>query len=208
MMKQSETTWRWPVPVSVSQVGPYTVGAMTSVAGGVLLICLGAQVVRIPIPSTDVPMTLQLYAVLVIGYLLTPARAVAATVLYALCGVVGLPVLAGVGGLAGTTGGYVVGFIPAVWLIARLKGAGRPTTSRLVLAGAVGTVVVFAMGITWRLALVTLLGRGEQVASLAITTGLVPFVGKALVEVLLAVACVQSIRRVGDARRKRRQLLP
>jgi biotin transport system substrate-specific component len=159
------------------------------------LITLGA-LVRVPIPGTDVPMTLQLLAVLVTGFVLTPRRAVAATLAYLGCGVAGLPVFASTAGLAGPTAGYLAGFVLAAWLVAVLKGARSPHAARLMLAGAAGVLVVFVLGVAWRLVLARLAGLGGGDCAVVVMTGLAPFAGKAVVELLLAVTIAVSVVRL------------
>ncbi len=180
-----------------------TLSAVAGVVGFCLLVSLGAQV-RIPVPWSDVPMTLQALAVLLTGFMLPPRRAVAATVLYLLCGVAGLPVFAaGSAGLAGPTGGYLVGFVVAAWLVSVLKGDGRGTLGRLVAAGAVGTLAIFALGTTWRLILAGLCGWFSGDVALAVTTGLMPFLAKAVVELFIAVMLVVSVSGLRYNRRRR-----
>ncbi|UCE58852.1 MAG: biotin transporter BioY [Phycisphaerales bacterium] len=182
--------------------GVVRVGGWPRVAASVLgccaLIALGAQV-RVPIPGTDVPMTLQLLAVLLTGFALPPARAMCATLLYLACGAAGLGVFVpGSAGVVGPTGGYLVGFVVAAWLLSVLKGGSRSGFFRLLAAGAVGCLAVFVLGIAWR----TFWFAGD--VRLAIVTGLLPFAGKAVVELLLAttmVTAVRGLRRVGAGRR-------
>ena len=118
--------------------------------------------------------------------------------LYLLCGAAGLPVFApGSAGLIGPTGGYIVGFLAAAWLVSVLKGGSRAGFARLLGAGAAGTLTVFLLGFAWR---VFWFGGGVQ---LAIATGLAPFALKTGVELLLAVGLVSSFRswRCGRVRR-------
>ena len=160
-----------------------------SVLGFFLLVTLAAQV-RVPVPGTDVPMTLQMLGVLLAGLMLSPNQAVAALSAYLVLGTAGLPVFSpGSTGLWGPTGGYLAGFIPAAWLMSVLRGRGDTGVSRLFGAGAVGVAVVFVFGIGWRIAWLA----GDW--RLALLTGLLPFALKAMVELCLAVALVLSIRR-------------
>ncbi len=174
-----------------ARTGPVAV-AWVRTAGIVaccLLVSLGAQV-RIPIPGTDVPMTLQPLAVLLTGFALSPKRAVMAMMLYLTCGAAGFPVFApGSGGISGLTGGYLVGFVAAAWTVAQLKGGRDATYARRVWAALVGTTIVFCSGIGWRV-----FCFGGNV-SLAVVTGFVPFAGKAVVVVLLSAAVAQSVGR-------------
>ena len=141
--------------------------ASGAVVGCCMLVSVAAQV-RIPLPNTDVPMTLQSLAVLLTGLVLSPSRAVGALVLYLTCGTLGLGVFApGSAGLVGPTGGYLVGFVVAAWAVSVLKGSGD---ARIVwLSGDI---------------------------RLAILTGLVPFAVKASVQVLLAPTLVATTRRL------------
>lgn len=172
-----------------------------SVVVGCAVMGLAAQV-RVPVPGTDVPMTLQLLGVLVIGFALRPALAVPAMVLYAVCGACGMPVFAGPGGLAGATGGYILGFIPAVWLVSALAHRGEATAGRLLVAGLCGLSVVFAIGVAWRVAFFQGVGAGDSALGMAIATGAAPFAVKAIVELALAVAGAKCVGRLMHGRRK------
>lgn len=164
---------------------------------GCLVMSLSAQV-RIPIPGTDVPMTLQLLAVFYIGFALRPALAVSAMVLYFGCGASGLPVFAGSAGLAGTTAGYIIGFVPAVWLVSAIANRREASFLRMLVAGVCGTSIVFALGTGWRFVFFGPLG-GEAL-SLAVLAGVAPFAVKAIVELVLAVGSVRSVRRLFSGR--------
>jgi biotin transport system substrate-specific component len=166
-----------------------------------LLIAVGAQV-RIPLPMTPVPMTLQWPAVLLVGFVLSPSRALAATGLYLLCGAAGAPFFApGSLGIWGPTGGYLVGFVVGAWVISLARGAGEVSTPRLVVAGAAGTVVLFALGLSGEVLWFGPVGLGP-----AITAGVIPFVPKAIVELALVVTLVRSWRGLGPIRRRYRAL--
>src|SRR3990170_493846 len=68
-----------------------TAGVVARVLGFCFLAAVAAQV-RVPVPGTEVPMTLQLLAVLVTGLTLSPTVAAAALSAYLLLGTAGLPV--------------------------------------------------------------------------------------------------------------------
>ncbi len=170
---------------------------LRSVAG-VVVACLAvglASQVRVPVPGTDVPYTLQSLAVLLVGLTLRPGRAVAAMGLYLGVGLCGLPVFAaGSLGVLGPTGGYLVGFVGAAAVVSAVSGTGEAGRARLVFAGLVGMLVVFGAGVGWR---VVWFGGDLGVA---LVTGLVPFVVKAVLEVVLAASAVAMFR---DFRRAR-----
>src|SRR5436190_15128116 len=97
----------------------------------ITLVVLGAALVggfaQLYVPLWPVPVTGQTLAVLLVGATLGSLRGALALVLYAVVGIVGLPVFSegahGLGVIAGPTGGYIVGFIisPALvgWLSER-----------------------------------------------------------------------------------------
>ncbi len=79
----------------------------------------------ISVPVGPIPVTLQTFAVCLIGALLGPRRGLAAIGTYLLMGLVGIPVFAGFGAgpatLFGPTGGYLFGFVFAVAFPAFIK---------------------------------------------------------------------------------------
>lgn len=161
------------------------VGSVFRVVGFAALVSLGAQV-RIPVPGTDVPMTLQLLAMLLAGFVLNGKEAAASIGLYLLAGSSGLPVFTpGSAGLGGLTGGYLVGFFPAAVLMTVVRGAG---VARMIVAGLLGIAVVLGCGVLGRMW--ALAGDG----TLALSTGFWPFWPKALVELGVAVALVRAVR--------------
>ena len=174
--------------VASTAVRSRPLAAGLSVVGCCALVILGAQV-RIPLPNTEVPMTLQALAVLLTGFALTPGRAVSAIFLYLACGAVGLPVFAaGSAGLAGSTGGYLVGFLVAAWLVSFLTGGDDVGFGRRLAVGAAGMVTILALGLAWRV----MVFRGGL--SLAAATGVTPFLIKAVVEVGLAATLAGTLR--------------
>ncbi len=91
----------------------------------------------LPLPFTPVPLTLQNFAVLLVGLALGPSRAFAALLLYLAEGAAGMPVFnpvgpGGVAQLVGPTGGYLLAY-PVVAMIAGLAsraGAAGSTALR------------------------------------------------------------------------------
>ena len=88
--------------------------SLLMILGGVLGITLAAQITILLQP---VPITLQTFAILLVGMLYGPKRGMQTVLIYVCAGVVGLPVFAHCSGgihiLLGPTGGYILGFVPA-----------------------------------------------------------------------------------------------
>ena len=198
----SEAVAPTPLAAAAALAGSARVGDVLRITGGALLVAAGAQFVRLPVPGTDVPMTLQLAAVLILAFSLPALQAMAAIGLYLASGVAGLPVFAGAGGLLGPTGGYLVGFLIAAWLVSTLRGRGRAGWWRLLASGAAGTVVVFAFGVLWRIVLFRGAGPWAGDVTLAVITGVAPFVLKAMLELLFAVTLAVSVRNWRAAHRR------
>ncbi len=89
----------------------------------VTLTALGAYV-RIPLPFTPVPITLQTFFVLLSGAVLGEKWGTASQASYLFLGVLGFPVFAGANFgaayLLGPTGGYLIGFVVSSWLAGAL----------------------------------------------------------------------------------------
>jgi biotin transport system substrate-specific component len=154
------------------------------VALGVLFTALLAQV-SVPVPGSPVPITGQTLAVVLTAAALGPVRGVAVQVCYILAALVGLPFYSeasgGVDVVLGATGGYVVGFIPAAYLIglAARRGADRNLLKSVPLFIA-GQAVIFAVGVPW-LAIST-----GMSASQALDAGFYPFILGGIVKAAVA----------------------
>ena len=159
------------------------------VIGGSLLTALCAQ---IAIPLWPVPITGQTFAVLLVGALLGSKRGMLAMMLYAAEGAMGLPVFAGFSGgfwhLFGPTGGYIIGFIPAAFIVGLLAERGwdrREWTTALAMT--IGTLVVFAFGVPWLWAFTNFFADDSSMAlNAALVAGFYPFLPGAALKIALA----------------------
>lgn len=107
---------------------------------------------QLVIPLPMVPLSLATLAVYLAGALLGPGLGAAAMAVYALLGLVGVPVFASFGAgpavLFGKTGGYIWGYILAAFLTGLLCRKWR-TYGRTCLAMAIGTLGCYALGTLW-----------------------------------------------------------
>ena len=145
---------------------------------------LAAQV-SIPLPFTPVPLTLQTFAVLAGAAALGAERAVIAQVLYIALAVAGVPVLAGGASghevVVGATGGYLIGFVLASYVVGRISSNGASTkSSKTALAFLAGSVLIYTLGAPW-LAFTT----GNTI-TWAIVNGVVPFLVGDLIKAVAA----------------------
>ena len=151
-----------------------------------LLAALMATGAYLSIPVGPVPIVLQNMFVFLAGLLLGSRWGLASVAVYLLAGICGLPVFAGgmggIGRIIGPTGGYLVGYLPAVFIIGYIseKSAGRIVYD--ILAMICGTAVLYACGVTW---LKVLTG---MTLSKTLVAGMYPFlIGDALKIVAAAV---------------------
>jgi biotin transport system substrate-specific component len=157
-------------------------------AVGSALLALSAKV---QVPFYPVPMTLQTLVVLVIGAAYGWRLGGATVALYLAEGAMGLPVfagpVAGLGYIAGPTGGYLVGFLFAAIATGLMAERGWDRSLLRVLAMmAVGHAIIFAFGVAWLAAVLQFdLAR-------AWVAGVAPFYAATLVKTGLAAALMQA----------------
>jgi biotin transport system substrate-specific component len=112
--------------------------------------------IALPLYFTPVPLTLQPFAVLVVGLLLSPRLAGAALVAYLGEGAVGLPVFApgpasvpGLAHLFGPTAGYLLAYPFAAALISVLYRRSRRGFFPALLSAAAGNLLILSVGALW-----------------------------------------------------------
>jgi len=157
------------------------------VIGGSLLVGLSAQI-KVYLPFGLVPITAQTFVVLILGALLGSRRAGLAMLFYLVEGVLGLPVFAaglGFSAIFGPTGGYLVGFVPAAYLVGGLAEMGWDRRFFTAVAAMIaGDIILLLFGFAW---LATLMNIRT-----AFLTGLCPFIVGDLFKVMLAAAALPA----------------
>ena len=112
--------------------------------------------IALPLWFTPVPLTVQPFAVLLLGLLLGPRLAAATLGAYLLEGAAGLPVFApgfalgaGLAHLLGPTGGYLMSYPAAAALVAWLRRRTWGGFSGAMLSAAAGDILILLCGFAW-----------------------------------------------------------
>jgi biotin transport system substrate-specific component len=118
----------------------------------VVLTALGAFV-RIPLPFTPVPITLQTFFVLLSGAFLGSELGAVTQLSYILLGITGLPIFSGAGSgmvyLFGPTGGYIFGFILAAFFVGRMIKHGQNNLFYFFATLFIGDLIILSCGTLW-----------------------------------------------------------
>jgi biotin transport system substrate-specific component len=148
-----------------SQLGlTHRTGSLQESVAGKTLLVVGATAfvaacahISLPLPFTPVPLTLQNFAVILVGTFLGPVAGFAAMVLYLVEGAVGLPVFTpyasgGVAHLLGPNGGFLFSYPLAAATAGWVVGAMQRVTSRFrsaLVAATAATLPIFLLGAGW-----------------------------------------------------------
>ena len=167
-----------------------------SIAAGIVFLAALAQV-RVEIGP--VPITGQTLGVLLLGAAYGAGLGVATLAGYLLVGGLGLPVFTGLGAgfgtFAGTTGGYLVGFVVAAGLVGWLAERGWDRTHAGMAAAMLGgNVVIYLFGVAWLSTIAPDVGT-------AVAWGVTPFLIGDAVKVAIAVVLLPLVWRLLGARR-------
>lgn len=174
-------------PTLIGAVWPASVDSLLrniilAVAGTALLTVSA----KIQVPFYPVPMTMQTFAVLVIGMAFGWRLGAVTVLLYLAEGALGLPVFAGTPAkgiglayMAGPTGGYLAGFLVSAMAVGYLGERGWDRNPWTTLAAMIlGTALIFGLGYVW---LSHLIGMAK-----ALQFGVLPFLWGAAFKIALA----------------------
>jgi len=159
-----------------------------------LLAALIAAGAYLSIPIGPVPIVLQNMFVLLTGLLLGSRWGLASVGVYILAGACGLPVFAGgLGGISriiGPTGGYLLGYLPGVYIIGLITEKTKKNIVFDIVAMLCGSIIIYVCGVTW-LKILTGMTWPKTLA-----VGMFPFlIGDAL-KIAAAAAIAKALRPV------------
>ena len=147
--------------------------------------------VRIPLPFTPVPFTAQTLIVLLGSAYLGARLAPVALGIYICLGMSGLPVFSGgeggMGKLLGPTGGYLIGFIGASWLVGKFSVYGMKLIKNVMIFMS-ASMIILACGM---LNLSLYLGVSLKTAFLL---GVLPFIPGELTKAIIAAGIFKKVK--------------
>ncbi|HXS78463.1 MAG TPA: biotin transporter BioY [Terracidiphilus sp.] len=177
--------------------------AVSSGLRGAGLVLAGSALVAVcshialPLWFTPVPLTLQPFAVLLLGLVLGPRLAAATLGAYLLEGATGLPVFtpgfalgAGVAHLVGPTGGYLMSYPAAAALVSWLRTRLNRGFAGAALSAAAGDALILLCGFVW-LAMWTHAAIGS-----AFALAVLPFLPGEALKVVAAAGIARGLGRV------------
>ncbi len=157
--------------------------------------------VKIPLPFTPVPITAQTLVVLLSGLFLKKEWALKSQLLYIGMGLVGIKWFSGGRGglsvLTGATGGYLIGFAIAAYLIAYIREKFNDNTTpmaNLILLSVTGLIVIFGFGLI-QLALWFRIVKGEFLSiNSLLNMGLKPFLLGEVIKISIAIFVANTFK--------------
>ena len=170
---------------------------MTRVALFAALTAVGAFI-RIPLGYSSI--TLQTVFTAMAGCVLGPWYGALSQLVYVALGLVGLPIFTqggGIGYLVQPTCGFLIGLIPAAWVIGRIAGR-KPEPKQIVPACLLGYGVLYAIGVPYMaLILNTFLGKGMGFSAI-MWAGMIPFLPGDMIKILCITLLMPPILRQLD----------
>jgi biotin transport system substrate-specific component len=187
---KQERLGAWHAP----RVGWKTVPAVVA-ASALVAICAH---IAVPLGFTPVPITMQTFAVLLLGLLFSPGAAFACLALYLMEGALGLPVFSphGPGGMAqllGPSGGYLLSYPFAAALTSLLYRRGDRRFCSAIASAGLASLLILAAGGAW----LGLLSQAKFSGLFA--QSIAPFLPGDAVKVLAAAACASMLGSFGEA---------
>ena len=148
------------------------------------------------LPIGPVPVVMQNLFVFLAGLILGGRWGMASVGIYLLAGAIGMPVFAGgtggIGRFLGPTGGYLIGYMPAVFIIGWVAGKTGQRPLGDILAMVCGTIVLYFCGLVW-LKVLTGLAWPK-----AIAVGMLPFLLGDALKIAVAVPIARVLRPIID----------
>jgi len=151
--------------------------------------------IAIPLPITPVPITFQVLAVCLAGAILGSRLGTLSILVYLLLGAAGLPVFAkftgGISIILGPTGGYLIAFPIAAFIIGKIiEKSKNPNYFNVTLSMLLGLIIIYLFGMTW-LSFVT-----HMTLKKAFIAGVLSFIPLDIIKIIIAAVIVIPVRNI------------
>lgn len=107
----------------------------------------------ISIPIGVISITLSLFIIYTLAAILKPSQILIALLIYVIIGSIGLPVFSnfkgGISVIFGITGGYIIGYFPAVLIISLMVYNHKNKVYLYPISMVIGTVICYLIGTIW-----------------------------------------------------------
>jgi len=170
----------------------FTTRDLTTTALLAAIICILGPI-AIPLSFSPVPIslcTLGIYFALAVSNFKVGVTSV---ILYVLLGLVGVPVFAnytaGVGKLAGPTGGYIIGYIFMAIIYALFLRFGGNSLVLQIIGMVLGTLVCYGFGTYW------LAKQLDMTFVAGLSVGVIPYIPGDIVKLIIALAIALPLRK-------------
>ncbi len=141
----------------------------------------------IKIPFLYSSITLQFFFTALAGVLLGAKYGALSQLVYVALGLAGLPIFTLGGGLGYflyPTCGFLLGLVPAAWVVGKLAGDGR-SIKRIVPAALAGLAVLYAVGLPYMAAILNVyMGKGMDFGAIMMA-GMIPFLPGDMVKIIV-----------------------
>ncbi|MCD4810543.1 MAG: biotin transporter BioY [Methanosarcinales archaeon] len=148
--------------------------------------------IKIPIPISPVPITLQVFFVLLAGLVLGSRWGGTSMVVYVMLGIIGLPVFSGgssgLGILLGPTGGYIIGFVAGAFVTGLIYNKANDSKTATIGAMIGGLAMIYLLGVM-QLSFVA-----NMTLQQAVAVGMLPFLIGDAIKIVAALIVADRIR--------------
>ncbi len=138
----------------------------------------------ISIPIGVISVTLSLFIIYTLAAILKPYQIVIALLIYVILGAIGLPIFSNFSGgisiILGVTGGYIVGYFPAVLIISFAIYKNKSKIYLYPLSMIIGTIICYLIGTIWFKVI------ADSSIGYALSVCVVPFIPFDLIKIILA----------------------
>jgi biotin transport system substrate-specific component len=155
------------------------------------------SLIKIPIPISPIPLTLQVLFVILSGALLGSKLGAISQLLYAILGLIGLPVFAQGGGISyilKPSFGYIIGFIISSYLIGKIiEYRKKKNLFTFLLANLVGIIIIYIIGVIYMFLIINFVTLTPISIYQAVIIGALPFIFKELILVVFVTIIAHKV---------------